>query len=406
MKARAAVTLGLVLLAWCAGAPRTSGAGGAGLAELAPWLVRFTGGLKGIYTPVEGRPLAWNLAWSPAEGVTRRGEITVTGADCAVRVALEFDAAENRLRWRVTEGRVDLAAWLPALATRAELAEMLSGMSATGALIISGEGEVNDGGVAGALNATWADGTLSHAEQGWSLEGVSIRAGGDAGELAKGRVPLELDVRKIKTARFGARALKVRAMLGDFETVEVTSSEVEIAGGKVIARPFAVRVSTPRLEVDIEMIRVGLQDVAALVPDFLADGRGRVNGAVHISWNETDGVTLGAGNISIDPSERAELRFRPNPGLLTGSLPQAVLKYYPGLANVEMGQAALLAERFDVRFSPDGDADGRTATVNIAGGPVDRSLKAPLVLTINVRGPLAPLIKFGSTPGLGLSDAK
>lgn len=403
MKARASVALGLVLLAWCAGAPRTSGAG---LAELAPWLVRFSGGLKGIYTPVEGRPLTWNLAWSPAEGATRRGEITVTGADVAVRVRLEFAAEENRLHWRVTEGRADLAAWLPALATRAEWAQILSGLSATGAVVISGEGTVKGEVVTGGLKATWAEGSLSHAEQGWSLEGVEVNTGGDADALANGCVPLEVSVRTIKTARFGARALKVRAMLKEFETAEVTAAEVEIAGGKVTARPFAFTVREPRLEADIEMMRVGLQDVAALVPDFVADGRGRVNGAVHIGWNETDGVTLGAGNISIDPSERAELRFRPNPGLLTGSLPQAVLKYYPGLVNVEMGQAALLAERFDVRFSPDGDAEGRTATVNIAGGPVDRSLKAPLVLTIHVRGPLAPLIKFGSTPGMGLSEAK
>jgi hypothetical protein len=73
---------------------------------------------------------------------------------------------------------------------------------------------------------------------------------------------------------------------------------------------------------------------------------------------------------------------------------------------VEMGQASLLAERFEVRIDPDGDAEGRTATVNIVGGPVDKTLKAPLVLTINVRGPLAPLIKFGSTPGLQIGGGK
>jgi hypothetical protein len=403
VNARAAKAFVFVLLTWVSG---LTGASGAGLTELAPWLVRLTGGLKGVYTPVEGRPLAWSLAWSPAEGTQRRGEVLVTGPDLALRVALNFDAAENQLSWRVVEGRVDLAAWLPALATRPELAEMLKGMAATGALLIAGEGAVKDDVITGAMSVSWDDGTLGNAEQGWTLEGVTIRAGGDVSELTKGTVPMEVYVRTISTGRFGARALKVRAALADFALAEIASVDVEIAGGRVTTKPFVVALSEPKLGVDISMEKVGLQDIAALVPDILADGRGRVNGAVRINWSKAAGVSLGTGNIIIDPSERAELRFRPNPGLLTGSLPPAILKYYPGLTNVEMGQASLLAERFEVRISPDGDDDGRTATVNIEGGPVDKTLKAPLVLSINVRGPLAPLIKFGSTPGLKIGGGK
>jgi len=399
VNARAAVTLVLVLTAWCAGVLTASGATGAGLAEAAPWLVRLTGGLKGVYAPVEGRPLAWSLAWSPVEGTKRSGEIVVTGADCVVRVALDFDAADNRLGWRVKEGRVDLAAWLPALAKRPELATALEGMTATGTLVITGEGAIKGEEISGALNVTWTEGTLSHAEQGWSLEGVSIRAGGDVAELAKGHVPVEVDVRTISTGRFGARALKVRASLAGFSLAEVLLVYVEIAGGQVVAKPFSFELREPKLGVDISMERVGLQDIAALVPDFLADGRGRVNGAVRINWSESDGLSLGAGYILIDPSERAEVRFRPNPGLLTSSLPPDVLALYPGLTNVEMGKATLLAERFEVRLSPEGDVEGRSATVVIVGGPQDKTLKAPLVLTINVRGPLAPLIKIGSAIG-------
>jgi hypothetical protein len=365
-------------------------------AEVLSWLGRLQAGVKGVYTPVEERPLTWNLAWSPAEGVTRRGEIAVTGPDVALRVALDFDAAENRLSWRVTEGRVDLAAWLPALATKPELAEMLAGLTATGALVVAGEGTVKDDDVAGELSATWTDGTLRNAEQDWALEGVSVRAGGDVAELVAGRVPLALEVRTITTERFGARALAVRAALAEEARIDVASATVEIAGGRVTAKPFEVVLAEPKLGVDLAMERVGLQDVAALVPDFLADGRGRVNGAVRINWSQAAGIDVGSGYLKIDPSERAEVRFRPNPGLLTSSLPPQVLELYPGLTNVEMGKATLLAEQLEVRLSPEGDAEGRSATVVIAGGPVDKTLKAPLVLKINVRGPLAPLVTFGS----------
>jgi hypothetical protein len=375
------------------------------MAEVVPWLVRLQGGVEGTYTPAEGREVNWRLAWAGGEGATRRGEIAVTGPGLELRVELGFFGDQGRLHWKVDAGRVDLAQWLPVLAKRPELADTLAGLTATGSVVVAGEGEWTGGVAKGELKVTLSDAGVGNAEQGWALEGVSIEAGGDVAELLAGRVPLALDVRTITTGRFGARALAVRATLVDFETAEV-AVDVEIAGGTVRAKPFRVAMTEPKLDVAIAMERVGLQDVAALIPDLLADGRGRVNGAAVVRWSEADGLSLGAGHITIDPSERAELRFSPNPGLLTGSLPPAILKLYPGLTNLEMGKAALLAERFEVKMSPEGDAEGRTATVNIAGGPVDRTLKAPLVLTINVRGPLAPLIKFGSTSGLSLGGAK
>ncbi len=394
---RGAPAFVFVLLTWVVG---TTVVAGAGVTELAPWLVRFTGGLKGVYTPVEGRPLVWSLAWFQSEGTERSGEVMVTGPDMALRVALNFNEADNRLLWRVTEGRVDLAAWLPALAERPELGGILAGVAATGELMIAGAGEWAADAPKGQLSVTWTDGSLRNAEQDWALEGVSVNAGGEVADLVTGRVPLALDVRTITTGRFGARALTVRAAFVEGSRVEVAAAAVEIAGGRVTAKPFAAALAEPKLSVEIAMERVGLQDVAALVPDFLAEGRGRVNGAVRINWSETDGIGVGGGYLGIDPGERAEVRFRPNPGLLTSSLPPDVLRLYPGLTNLEMGQATLLAEQFDVRLSPEGDAEGRSATVVIAGGPVDKTLKAPLVLTINVRGPLAPLVTFGSKIGV------
>jgi hypothetical protein len=390
---RGATAFVFALLTWVSG---TTAASGAGWAEPVPWLVRFTGGLKGVYTPVEGRPLAWSLAWSQSAGAERCGEITVTGPDLALRVELNFNVADNRLRWRVTEGRGDLAAWLAALATRPELQGMLAGMTATGELVFAGSGEWTGDAPTGRWSVNWTGGTVRNTEQNWALEDVSFNAGGDVADLLAGRLPLALEVRTIMTGRFGARALAVRAVLAEGSRVEVASAAVEIAGGRVTTKPFVVELAEPKLDVEIAMERVGLQDVAALVPEFLAEGRGRVNGAVRIGWNEADGPSVGSGWLGIDPGERAEVRFRPNPGLLTSSLPADVLRLYPGLTNVEMGRATLLAEQFDVRLSPEGDGEGRSATVVIAGGPVDKTLKAPMVLNINVRGPLSPLITFGS----------
>jgi hypothetical protein len=367
-------------------------------AEVVSWLGRLQAGVKGTYAPAEAKVVDWRLAWAEngGEGAARRGEIAVTGPGVTLRMKLELFEQEQRLRWRVNEGRVDLGAWLPVLAARPELADALAGITATGELVIAGAGEWTGEAVKGEMTVALNDAVLRNAEQDWALEGVSVSVGGDVADLVAGRVPLALDVRTITTGRFGARALAVRAALAEWARIDVASATVEIAGGRVTAKPFVVALAQPKLAVDLAMERVGLQDVAALVPDFLADGRGRVNGAVRINWSQAAGIDVGSGYMEIDPSERAEVRFRPNPGLLTSTLPPQVLELYPGLTNVEMGKATLLAEQLEVRLSPEGDAEGRSATVVIAGGPVDKTLKAPLVLRINVRGPLAPLVTFGS----------
>jgi hypothetical protein len=384
----------VVMLGGCA--PAAPAVRATEFAEVVSWLGRLQAGVKGTCTPAEGKVVDWRLAWAEGGAGARRGEIAVTGPGVTLRVELEFFGQEQRLRWRVTEGRADLGGWLPVLAKRPELADALEGITATGELVIAGAGEWTGNGPDGEWKVAWSDGVLRNRKQDWALEGVSASAGGDMADLVAGRVQLALEVRTITTGRFGARSLAVRAALADGARIDVSSAAVEIAGGRVTAKPFAVMLAGPKLGVDIAMQRVGLQDMAALVPDFLADGRGRVNGTVRINWSQETGIEVGKGYLEIDPSERAEVRFRPNPGLLTSTLPPQVLELYPGLTNVEMGKATLLAEQLEVRLSPEGDAEGRSASVVIAGGPVDKTLVAPLVLKINVRGPLAPLVTFGA----------
>lgn len=371
-----------------------------GEAPRVPLWPLLAGDIGGELTVAEGHSLAWSLALaSPSAGV-RTGELTVSGEGAMLRVALSYEPAAQSLRWRIAEGAVDLARWLPALATRF-LPGALAGASASGMLELKGEGTLDDGVPAGRISASWRDGALAHAGQGWSLEAISLRAEGDVANLPAGRVSADLGVGTITTTRFGARNLAVSAALDGFEVASISSARVEIAGGRVESAPFRVALSAPAVDVRLAMERVGLADIVALVPEALAGASGRVHGEVRLGWSQAGGFTVGEGRIVLDPSEPAQVRFHPSPGLLTGSLPALVLRHYPGLARIETGQTPLLAERFEASFSPAGDAGGLSASVRIEGGPLDTSLKAPLVLTVNVRGPLEPLIRLGTGGGLG-----
>ena len=416
MNSRAATAFVFVLLTWVAG---TTVVSGAGLTELAPWLVRFTGGLKGVYTPVEGRPLAWSLSWSQSKGTERSGEVTVTGPDLALRVALNFNATGNRLSWRVIEGRVDLAAWLPALATRPELAEALQGMAATGALVITGEGAVKGEEVTGLLSVAWADGTLSNAEQGWTLEGVNICVRGDMAELTKGCVPVEVDVRTISTGRFGARNLSIKARLNDGDRVEVQSVRVEIAGGEVTAEPFAVSLESRKVGVDLAMSRVGLQDLIVFAPTTLSEARGRINGRLRLDWSPVDGVQVGVGELTLDKSEPTMLRLVSTPGFLTKQVPVRLVLFpklgplkwlfapknpsYPTLKEIELGKLGMRMDALEVRLTPEGDASGRSASVYIRARPErEGGSVREVIFKVNVAGPLAEVLRIGMQQNLSV----
>jgi hypothetical protein len=392
----------------------------AGLGEFKPLLALLAGELRGAFTPVEGRPVEWHLTMAPASGGLRTGEVVITGADISARIALEYEPAIDRFRWRAVEGRLDLGAWVPALATRPDLSSVLSGLSATGIITLTGEGAWENGKATGGLRVELKDGTVRNETEGWALEGVTLQGGGDAAGLFAGIVPIEVGVRTIGTSRFGARALTISGRLKDFEQIEMTAARVEIAGGEVTAEPFAVSLAAPAVSVTLAMERVGLQDLVVFVPTTLSEARGRINGRLNLKWNPTDGVEVGEGSLSLEKSEPTVLRLVSTPGFFTEKVPARFTFLPPGfgilarwfsspndaygaLSEIERGKVALRVEVLDVRLTPEGDERGRSASVIIRarperkGGVIDE-----VTFEINVAGPLAEVLRLGMQQNLSL----
>jgi hypothetical protein len=120
-------------------------------------------------------------------------------------------------------------------------------------------------------------------------------------------------------------------------------------------------------------------------------------------------LQIAFARLALRPETTADLRLLPSPGLLTGSLPPTVLKYYPGLIKIETGEMPMRADRLEVHITPSGDTEGHSATVHLEGGPVDPSLHTPLVFDLNVNGSLeavAPLLmKLGADTRLNVGGA-
>lgn len=404
-RSRSTTAFTILLLASSAPAfPATSPGEPDAIRDLFRLLPRLSGELEGKLTALPDHPLSWRLVKtteSAEDATARQTTLSVSGTGFALDIQILFDAEMSKATWRVEAGHVDLAVWLPALAALPELVSAAKGLDATGVVTVAGKGAWSDGTTTGDLRLELKDGVLRNETDGWSLEGVTLNAGGDVASLIDGQLPVELVVGTIRTQRFGARAFTLSARLRNFERAEITSAHVEIAGGEVAAEPFAVALDTPVVDARLSMRGVGLEDIVALVPEALAEGRGHVNGSVRLGWSEAGGVTVREGRLSLADGKPALVRFHPNLGLLTGNLPADVLKLYPGLLRMETGEMPIVASRFDVQFTPDGDENGRSARVMIAGGPKDPAIKAPLVLTINFSGPLAPLIELGSKVNFG-----
>jgi hypothetical protein len=281
-------------------------------------MMRVDGELRGVFAPVPERPLAWRLSLSPIAGDVRTGELAVSGTDFELRVVVELRAATGELRWRIAEGRVDLASWVPALAARPGLSSWLAGLAATGRATISGEGAWTRRSATGGLRVEVVDATLRNESQGWSVEGVTLRAGAEVADLVEGNVAFELGAGTISTSRFGARAFSTSGAVDAFDRVKVGSARIEIAGGEVMAEPFAFSLAAPSLATTLVMSRVGLQDLVVFVPTALSEARGRINGRLRLGLTPEAGIEVATGELSLDESEPTTLRLVSPPGFLTG----------------------------------------------------------------------------------------
>lgn len=375
----------------------------AGAAPLS--LPPIDGSFSGDYAPsdaADAPQVHWSLEIRRASGGMRLAVISLEGTGTKFQAEVELDPS-GQGTWKIVAGEFD-AATLLALAGTA-LPEAARALTIGGHVALSGAGGLKDGRPTGAVRLTLSEGRVQNVTDGWTLEGVALR-GEFAFDAAAGTLwstePGELTIATITTGRFGARNLAAHARLGADRTLALEQAGIEIAGGSLTVAPARIPLQPLVADLDLTLGRIGLQDVAALVPGTVADARGRIDGTVRVHWSEADGLRLGAGRLQLRNDEPAQVRLSPSPGLISGSLPSAVLKYYPGLGEIETGRIPIAADVLEVTFTPEGDAEGRTAMIRLAGGPADPSLRAPIDLTINVRGPLDSLIKFSTSQQLHL----
>ncbi len=352
------------------------------------------GNLEGDFTALQlpgAPPLHWKLEVIPTGQTGRAATVRITGAGTDLQAELRIDGTDA-IQWRLNAGRLDLVTWFPAVVPL--LGPEQAAASAQGAMTVRGEGSWRGGRWTGRAEIEIAGGRFEDPGGKTTVEGIALKLVlEDVGALrsAPGQIV------SWTSAQFDTIPLGAGRMTFAFEgeQVRVENATAALWGGEVKLAAFAFAISRMEMSVIARVIGIDLAQLLTLLPPVLAEARGRLDGSFAVR-RDSSGLQIGAGRLALQSGEPAELKLAPTPGLLSGSLPSTVLKYYPGLGQIETGQIPLQAGLLEVAFTPGGDAEGRTASIHLTGGPVDPKLRAPIDLTINVRGPLESLIKFGT----------
>lgn len=356
------------------------------------------GELSGEFTPLKiaGAPsLRWKIDFHDDSPAKLAAKVVVDGPGTSLRGTFRRDEAGGA-SWTADEARFDLTAWSEALV--GSLGADFVGATTAGALQVTGSGTWREKALAGRGEVSVRGGRINLPTHKLLLEGVTLDlALVDLGDLRSAPAQtLTWTGGRYDTLTIGAGRI-VFSIAG--AEVRVEEAAIAILGGQIVLEAFVFSTARPEFAATARVSGVDVAQLMPLLPSVLAEARGRLDGSI-VLRRDANGISIGAGRLALRAGETAELRLAPTPGLLSTSLPPAVLKYYPGLGKIETGEIPLRAELLEVAFTPEGDAEGRTASIHLAGGPFDPKLRAPIDLTVNVRGPLESLVKFGTNSRL------
>jgi hypothetical protein len=362
-----------------------------------PPLPLMNGTLSGVWHLDPSAPtLAWQMTLRPAGGGSLALELSVEGQDAHLDVLAHMDPATGEGTWHIAKCRLDLASWSAALT---ENIPSLAHWQFRGTLAVEGRGTIRQGVLDGTATLELADGGMNNTQKKSACDGLALRI------TLAGLQPLctEPDqVLSVRTADFAGielRDTKISFGLTPDGQVHVGSLESTGLGGKFSAEPFAFALKQPAIT---WVARARGIDLAQL-RDVVDPGQLKIKQAAgHVSGKLT--VHLDHGNLMVGQSalvlakgETAQVVLQPSSGLFTRILysKKEIRINYPGLAQIELGKMPLVMKTFRIKFYPDGEQASRTVLIQLEGGSTDPKYAAPVVVEVNIHGPVQQLFHGG-----------
>lgn len=317
------------------------------------------------------------------------GTVDAQGPGLAAQVEAEFAPATARLDFQLKQAQVDLALWQGFIQSLVVLPggrwDLAGQVSATARGSYAGNKLVAQGTVA------LREGRFHWPERDVTAEGVSADFTFQDFERIISE-PGRVTIRELRAGQITAREVDLGLAFDGPEKFSVTHATLQAFGGRLTAEPFRFFPRNNELEFTVVADGIIVEQVMALAKDVPARARGVVDGRLPIRV-DAGGLRLGTGWLEIKRGTYAEVQFDAA-GLLTSGV-APTNPSYPTLKKVESGLLRLQLTELRLDIRPPNQPAGRSATIKIAGEPVDKEVKAPVNLSLNVNGPIEQLLNLG-----------
>lgn len=329
------------------------------------------------------------FAAKQAGGSRWTGKVSATAPGFATKLDGEFDLATSAVQFRATDTELDLDRWQGFIGQmvvlpggRWEMAGKLRG-GATGRYV--------DGKLTLAGDVELRDGRFAFPERNVTADGVSAKfTFTDLDKFVS--EPGEVRVAALSAGEIKATNLELQLAFDTMERIVVSRATLDAFGGKLAAEPFKFFPHLNELEAVLLVDGIVVEQVLALVKDVPAQATGLVDGRVPLRIDGS-GIRLGTGWLELKRGAYAEVKFNAE-GLLTrGAAPNS--PQYTVLKKIEAGLLRLKLSELRLDIRPPKMPAGRSAMIHLAGEPVDREVKAPVTLDLNVNGPIESLLNLG-----------
>jgi hypothetical protein len=327
-----------------------------------------------------------------------KGQVTAPGLD--LKAEGRYELSSGDLAFKVPEVTVDLKTWQGFLQHLAP--QMAGDWELEGKLRGSAEGRWADDKLVAGGSVQLREGRASSTPQAITAEG--IEADLVFTDFTRFTTkPGTLHVRELRTGQLTLRDLAAEFALEGTDRIAVAHASLQALGGSVTAEPFRYVPSRVELDAVLLVDGISVEEVMALTKDLPAKASGRVNGRVPVRIS-SEGLRLGTGWLALKPGVYAEIQFNAK-GLLTGGASPSSPSYAV-LQKVESGLLKLQISELRLDIRPTNAPEGRSAQLHIAGEPVDKEVKAPVTLDLNVNGPIEKLLNLGMNSRLSFGAGK
>jgi hypothetical protein len=328
------------------------------------------------------------------------GQVEAGGPGLGLKGQGSFDQGKNELAFRLPELSLDLKVWQGFVQRLVVLPGGTWDME--GKLTGSAEGRLVGKSLVASGKVRLREGRVRYAPKDITAEG--IEADLEFTDLDKFVTkPGTVSVRELRTGQLSLTDIKGEFAFADANKIVITHASLKALGGSISAEPFTYYLDQRELDAVLLADGINVEEVMALTQNLPAKATGRVDGRLPVRI-DASGLRLGTGWLALKPGIYAELQLNAG-GLLTagvapGSPSYAVMKKIEsGLLKLKIGEM-----RLDIR--PPNAPPGRSAQLHITGEPVDPEVKAPVILDLNVNGPIEKLINLSMDSRVSFGGSK